>query len=184
MNVPTLNEMKTIVENRIVDLIADFEQAYSAVCKYPVTLPKEIEFTKRGGIAGWCSYHESASDHWASLNFNPTLMKENWDKFDQTVVHEVAHFCVFLMKGVIRSRAGNVTHHGTDWKRMMSFFGVTAERCHSYNTTSSVTRRVKRYSYKCDCMTHEVSSIIHNRMVEKGRRYHCRSCKSYIVFVG
>ncbi|MCW8944600.1 MAG: hypothetical protein OQL27_07480, partial [Sedimenticola sp.] len=51
-----------------------------------------------------------------------------------------------------------------------------ASRCHSYDVSRSSRRSLKRFSYQCECRTHELTSIRHNRVL-KGLRYHCVNCK-------
>ncbi len=178
-----LSEMKAVVEERVLDLFVKFEENFGNNTKYPIQMPDEILYDKKGQTAGICKYN--FRNHNGTLNFNPILMEENWDDFDQTIVHEVAHLCTYFAYGIVRrGRTNKMIHHGNEWKRMMAFFGKDADRCHSYNTSNSTVRRQRRWSYKCSCQTHEISTVIHNRMRNQSRTYSCRSCRTPIEYIG
>ncbi len=183
--VKTIIEMKEVIENRVIELVMQFAETYGDIAKYAADFPKEINYDKKGEAAGSCHFNDIEHEGQAVLSFNPVIMKDNWEQFDQTVIHEVAHFCTYLLKGLQFNKASKHIWHGADWKRMMSFFGAKTERCHTYNTSGvKKTRRVKRFEYKCSCQTHQISSIIHNRMVNGARTYSCRSCRTKIEFAG
>lgn len=177
-----MDEMKRIVEEKVVDLMNQFKASMHKACVNEFKMPDEVIFTQRGKIAGVCYFNYCAGTGY--LNFNPILMKENFEEFlSHTVVHEVSHYCVSLLKGRIMSGRRRVIH-GKDWKEMMTFFGLNdAKRCHSYNTSNSTTRIQRRWKYKCECGTHMVSTTMHNK-IRKGSILVCCSCDAVIKYIG
>lgn len=159
------------VDARVTELMNKFRERYEGKTKFAIVDP-DIIFAKRGVVAGTSMFNPYTGV--GQLNFNRTIMKDNWDKFDQTVIHEVAHHCCGLMYG---KQVG----HGRCWKVMMWFFGAEPERCHSYDVTRA--RTVKTYKYSCGCGEHDVSSIRHKRIIESGKKYHCTKCKQTIKYI-
>lgn len=174
-------EMQKIVEDRICELMTKFEEVYGSKCRYDADFPEEIRFDQGGRCAGKSCFHYGKGSGY--LNFNPILMKDNWEVFDNTVIHEVAHYCVSLAIGAIYTRAGRRVSHGVQWKRMMVFLGGEVRRCHSYDTKNIKTRRQRKWAYTCDCSTHQVSTTLHNKM-KKGQQRVCNRCKCVIKYTG
>lgn len=88
----------------------------------------------------------------------------------ETVPHEIAH----LVTGICCRGAAP---HGPEWRRVMAFFGIEqANRCHEFQIDPSLTRAQRRWTYRCACDTHQISTTRHNR-VRSGRQvYLCRRC--------
>jgi len=159
------------VDNLTQELLNKFSARYSGMVKYPINSPRII-FKKRGTCAGTFQYSHIAKT--AILDFNRVLMQENWGDFDRTIIHEVAHYCSFLLGG---------SGHDRVWKNMMRFFGLEPKRCHSYDTSSvRVIRNVPRYKYACACSVHSISAIRHGR-AQKGTGYKCIKCNTPIKYV-
>ena len=105
------------------------------------------------------------------VRFNPVLLIENRDSFlAQTVPHEIAH----VVAHSLHNR--QIRPHGSEWQQVMHFFGAENRRCHSYDVQRSAPRRYRRFSYRCGCQEHQLTTIRHNR-IAKGQRYICRSCR-------
>ena len=172
-NIMTNSEIQKSVITKIYSLIAKFEK-HGDVKQKPV-----IKFTKKGSVAGTFSWGGGRE---LTLNFNMTLLNENFDDFmNSTVPHEVAHFLTYNCYGVIHTRNGNISHHGKEWKKMMGFLGTEAKRCHSYCVKNS-SKRQKRWSYTCDCgKDHQVATVTHNRIQKGLRHYTCKSCGGNVV---
>ena len=182
---PTMNEMQEKVEDRVLALMVEFEENIDKNnCKYEMNVPEEIRFDKNGTVAGTsCFNYHRGSGH---LNFNPELMEKNWDTFDTTIIHEVAHYCVSIYWGMVVDRRGRRQSHGKAWKSMMRFFGVSdVQRCHTYDTSKiKRARKVKRFGYDCPCgEPHNVSTRMHNQ-ITKGRTRICSLCNGDIEFNG
>ena len=169
------NTIKQLVQDKVKSLIQQFNTDFSGAF-FP-----EVIFTKRGKVAGCVTYTTGVDP---VINFNMTLLKENLEDFlNQTIPHEVAHFVTWIKYGHQYSTGGKRIIHGSDWKQMMQFFGVKSERCHSYNTANSTVRKLKRFTYKCSCQTHELTSIRHNK-IQKGKgQYYCNKCKTQLTLV-
>ena len=106
---------------------------------------------------------------------NWPLFKANTEDYLlRTIPHEVAHLFQSLVAPKERA-------HGPVWQSLMRKIGLQPIRCHSYDTT--ISARYETYTYICTCQKHRVSKIIHNKML-KGQKRRCRSCKSYITFLG
>ncbi|MCW8891141.1 MAG: SprT-like domain-containing protein [Sedimenticola sp.] len=128
----------------------------------------EIKFDLTGKAAGMAVFPHRARP---IIRFNALLLNENQEDFlKRTVPHEVAHVIARCFFGK------RIRPHGQEWKQVMGLFGAEASRCHSYDVSRSSRRTLKRFSYQCDCRTHELSSIRHNRVLQ-GQRYHCVNCK-------
>ena len=89
----------------------------------------------------------------------------------ETVPHEVAHVVAFAKHGV------RIRPHGAEWQGIMRYFGVAPTRCHGYDVSRLRTRALRRFLYRCNCGTHEISSIRHNRIRTRGVVYLCRRCR-------
>lgn len=135
--------------------------------------PPEVLFDLKGNsINGqFVSYDYAMTE----LHFHPDKLHKEFDHYiNTTIPHEVAHYCAYIWKGVVYNRSGRRIIHGDTWKYIMRLFGVKPSRCNSYQTVTTKGRK-KRFTYKCECRTYELTSIRHNR-VKKGRHYVCRDC--------
>lgn len=123
----------------------------------------------------------------SKLSFNFPIMKANFEEFmGNTIPHEVAHHCTLMWQGIIKNGKRRV-HHGDHWKYVMRFFGIqNAERCSNYTNQAEASiepkGRIRTFTYKCECQSHMVTIIRHNR-VKKGKSYICTKCKTKLVYV-
>ncbi len=161
------------VDARVDELIDKFLSRFGDNIRYMEVIRPDVMFGKRGLSAGTCSFNYTTGA--GMLNFNRIIMMDNWDAYDETVIHEVAHWCCSFLYGY---QVG----HGKEWKRMMHFFGAEGERCHSYDV-SRVRKARKTFTYACVCGKHDISSIRHKRIVESGTKYFCKKCKQDIKYV-
>jgi SprT protein len=109
----------------------------------------------------------------AQILINPEFTE---DMINNTIPHEVAHV-------VVRQTWPSAKGHGKEWKLMMYYLGLEAERCHSYDTVAARQRQKapRPHVYYCNCdEPHRVTNILHRRM-QQGRRYTCRKCGSYLT---
>lgn len=121
----------------------------------------DVSLKLRGECAGRAGY--------STIRYNPMIASANLEEFlKRTVPHEVAH--------VVDQRLHGSSSHGPRWKKIMGDFGVSATRCHSYSKGVVKTRELKRFTYRCECRTYSLTSILHNRM-RRGQRRYCTSCK-------
>ena len=169
-------DIQDAVIKKVNSLIAKFEKDFGTDLKeFPV-----IKFTKKGRVAGTFSW---GSNEGLELNFNMVLLKENFvDFINSTVPHEVAHLLTYNCYGVIYTRNGNKSHHGSEWKKMMDFLGAEASRCHSYSIKNcSTSKKQSRWAYTCGCMTHQLSTVRHNRSQRGHTTYSCNKCGKKLV---
>ncbi|MET0065710.1 MAG: SprT-like domain-containing protein [Candidatus Thiodiazotropha sp.] len=133
-------------------------------------LRPEIRFDLSGKTAGSVSFGPRGR---IVIRYNAILLAQYGQHFiDETVPHEVAHI-------VARSRYGpRIKPHGSEWKRVMAFFRAPARRCHSFDTTRAVRRRMRYFDYQCACRTHRLSAVRHNRIRSGAMTYQCRLCGS------
>lgn len=128
-----------------------------------------IRFDLRGKSAGQVRTEDGRR---CTIRYNPSLLERHPEEFlARTIPHETAHVVAFNMFGP------RVQPHGREWQAIMGLFDASPERCHRYDVQGLQTRRLRRYRYRCDCCTHELTSIRHNR-IGSGQVYYCRKCGS------
>ncbi|MBV6541233.1 SprT family zinc-dependent metalloprotease [Ursidibacter maritimus] len=132
-------------------------------------LPPIVNYDLKGMKAGVAYLQQN------EIRLNPILLQENGDTFIQQVVpHELAHLLVY-------QQFGRVQPHGKEWRMVMeTVLGVPAETYHCFDTTSV---QGERFSYRCECQTHQLSIRRHNAILRQNRQYLCRKCKKVLVFV-
>jgi SprT protein len=159
-----------IVRQRVKELTEQVRSTYPSLSQFCVPT---VNFTVKGTYGGRAIYMGHIVD------FNKQLMLENWDDFDNTVIHEVAHLAAKALHGLKRIRP-----HGPEWKSVFIRLGGNGRRCHSYDTSSTKIQRTK-YTYVCpNCnKTYHVGTKIHNKISILGRVYRCK-CKGAIEFLG
>ncbi|VAX10345.1 hypothetical protein MNBD_GAMMA26-1509 [hydrothermal vent metagenome] len=136
------------------------------------TMPQpEIRFNLWGQSAGMVLFQKGCAP---VVRFNQQLLRNNQAAFlTQTVPHEVAHMVARTLFGA------KIQPHGQEWKDVMMWLGAKGQRCHNFDTRSTKTRRLRLFDYQCDCRSHQLTSIRHNR-VRQGSSYYCRSCKQLL----
>ena len=134
----------------------------------------QISFDLRGRSSGQAGKRNGKF----FMRFNAAIARENLNEFlVRTVPHEIAH----ILQMTHRPQASRP--HGHEWQNFCRILiGKTIPRCHSYEVGHLKRKKapVKRYLYSCGCKQHQISSIIHGRII-KGRSYFCNSCKRKIV---
>lgn len=158
MNITTEIKAKVIV--RLAELLEKHNERFPDKA---MTMPF-ISFNLKGATAGKANYMQYR------INLNPVLLIENeYDFIKNTVAHEFAHLVADHHTNQLAKS------HGKEWKFFMRFFGVEPSTYHNY----TVPGRIK---YKCDCMTHQLSKRIHNKIL-RGATYNCNKCKFSIELV-
>ena len=134
-----------------------------------------VHFDLIGRSAGMYRY----SGQQRIIRYNPFLFEKYFlENLKVTVPHEVAHYLTDMMYGY-----RHVKPHGKEWKRIMHAFGVTPTvRC-QFNMQGIPVRRLKYYDYHCQCRTHMLSSIRHNRILNERAIYYCKNCNHQLVEV-
>lgn len=166
---------------RVKEIVAEANE------KFDLHLNPSISFTVRGSTAGWARGT-------TELNFNYQLMVDNWDDFDSTFIHEVAHLVDSALHPELKrrelyrdARTGRVRRskrsvHGPTWQRIMVRLGADPKRTHNYDV-SAVSRRKTRHVWTCACGSKmELGPKRHKNMLSGARRYWMRghaNCGGY-----
>jgi SprT protein len=130
--------------------------------------PIRTVFKKRGRAAGTANFSRR------EVNFNAILAAENFDDFEDTIGHEVAHIVAYDVYG---RQAWN---HGPLWKSTMVTLGYSPDRCHSYDTTNS-RREVTQYVWSCKCKEFIIGPKRHQKLIAtKGMAYRCNTCGGHL----
>jgi len=135
-----------------------------------------IRFDLSGRIAGM--YRLRHQQH--EIRYNPYLFEKYFDdNLANTVPHEVAHYLVAEMYGW-----RNIRPHGTQWQAVMLRLGVAPQVTCRYDLSDIPQRRQRRFSYVCNCTTHRLSTVRHNRVQGGTGKYLCRQCREPLVYSG
>jgi predicted SprT family Zn-dependent metalloprotease len=179
----TLAEAKTLLENKMVEVLAILEAKTSKpMSLYPIVLKP---LGKRGGIARRDPLEGNI------ILINSDMVNDKWweTTVNETLPHEVCHHVAPLIynRYVHGADRGQGWSHGRAWKQCMRMVGLTPDRCLDLTNEESqeLALRVvpRNYGYNCGCMVHYVTKIKHNRM-QAGSTRICRRCKNKLVFAG
>lgn len=163
-----VDEVKQIILNKFDEC---YEIAKSKGKEVPEIL---VDWSLKGCCAG-----QFRSDYGRNyFRVNLQLAVENLDEYiRRTVPHEFAHYIQRIEDKRYCSRS---KPHGWTWKNiMLTYFNLTPERCHIYNTENVRQKRsrVRRdYIYVCGCQEHHLTSIRHKKILQ-GVSYICKRCK-------
>ena len=142
-----------------------------AASAYGLNIPTPpVLFDLKGRAAGMFRIRRGNPE----IRYNPWIFARWFDEnLAETVPHEVAHYVVATR---FRRKA---RPHGAEWRAVMHLFGVAPRVTCGYRPEDIADlpgRRLRYFDYACDCGSHSVSSIRHNRMVAGKARYLCRRC--------
>jgi SprT protein len=157
---PTDYEMMSIACTTMRHYLDKAYERYGRQFKMP-----SINFNLRGRTAGKAFYYDN------EVRLNLVLFRENVEGFKaRTIPHELAHLITHVLYP-------NAKPHGREWKSVMRSLGGPTTRCHSFDTSNSEVRSVRRrFTVRCDCRTYQFTSIRYNRMRSGERSYSCRQC--------
>lgn len=161
----TADPLAVQIQQRTRELL---ELAAPLCATHRATLPDPvIRLDLRGRAAGQAQWRPDGTP---VLRFNRHFAQRHpADFLARTVAHEVAHLITVAC-------FGRTPPHGHEWRRVMAYLGIDdAERCHNYPLDPAEGRRQRRWTYRCDCSDHQLSTTRHNR-IQNGARYHCRRC--------
>lgn len=131
-----------------------------------------VSFDLKGRAAGM---YRSCNNQ-RSIRYNPYLFAKYFDaNLATTVPHEVAHYVTDVLYSL-----RNIRLHGSEWRSVMQDFGVEPQVTGRYDLTGIPVRQQKRFDYQCDCSTHKLSTVRHNKIINGKARYHCRCCGNTI----
>jgi len=132
----------------------------------PFSLP-EVRFDLSGQAAG----QYRGGPH-PCIRYNPGMAARQFEAYCQrTPAHEVAHYVIDCLHP-----GKSIKPHGPQWQELMRAFGLEPDRCHQYDLTNVRQRRQRRFTYRCACQEHQLSTTRHNRIQYRGMQYHCIKC--------
>lgn len=169
-------DKKNKIDTAVLDCIYMADQLFGK----GVTAP-EVRYDLIGRSAGQAVYDQFGKSPYV-IRVNPVLLNENESYIvNQTVPHEMAHVVVYqfyLARGI------QVKGHGNEWKRVMRYFGLEPDRCHSLDTTTiRAIRGGVEYHFNCGCVgkVYKLSKHKYNKYVS-GISYRCPRCKVQLKF--
>jgi SprT protein len=135
--------------------------------------PIPVFFDLRGRAAGM--YRVARRE--AIIRYNPYIFARYFEHgLQATVPHEVAHYITDRLYGL-----AHVRPHGKEWRGVMQALGAEPRATARFDLHGIPLRRQRRFAYRCDCSTHQLSTCRHKRIATGAMRYHCRSCGGELV---
>ena len=175
------------MKQQILDKVEECFQIAERYFNREFERPKNIIFKRNGTTGGYSHYSKR------ELMFQLDLAEHHGDDFlNRTVPHELAHYVQRAVYGYYNSYGKKVMPHGREWKSIMrNVFRLEPSRCHSYDTTVTKTRKgfkQKRFQWKCDCRTFELTTRMHNACLTFKRQHPhldhynrvCKRCRGNI----
>ncbi len=162
--------VRTRIKHRVRLLL---KTAQPLVESHGATAPDPlIRFDLRGQAAGQARWQRTGRP---VLRFNLDIARRHEADFlATTVTHEVAHLVTAACHGRTRP-------HGPEWRAVMTYLGIPdAQRCHQYPVEHDRVRRQRRWSYRCDCGEHQLSTTRHRRLQSGSHSYLCRRCATVL----
>lgn len=164
---PSASDRAGLVERLEAETRAWLERArplfHQAARKLPAV---SVRCDLRGASAGQV---RRLRDGALAVRYNLAMAEQQPEEFlAETVPHEVAHVVTAVCHGRVKP-------HGREWRAVMQWFGFAApQRCHRFPTPAS-GRSQQRWSYRCSCREHLLSTTRHHR-AQRGLGYLCRAC--------
>jgi SprT protein len=101
---------------------------------------------------------------------------------DETVLHELAHLVIAYGRRE-RIIKGRTTAHGDAWQRVMrQWFAIEPRRTHDQDIAHLDIRRQRRWAYRCNCKTWQITTVRHNRIQQDSLEYRCNRCGGTLTF--
>jgi len=118
------------------------------------------------------------------MKLNKDLLYEFKDLYIRDVViHEYAHLVVYKLFPNRYNWNKKVMPHWKEFKAVCSYFWIDWSSTTSTFRNSEVLKKkknkIKKWTYKCDCSIHEVSTQRHNK-IQRWIKYVCRKCHWYL----
>lgn len=133
-----------------------------------------VAFDLSGRAAGM--YRVQGRQRW--IRYNPYLFAKYFhENLTDTVPHEVAHYITDMLYGLRKVRA-----HGPEWRELAAMFGASTKATCTFDLVGVPTRVQRRFTYRCDCTTHALSTRRHNQICRRQARYYCQSCRGELHY--
>ena len=151
------------VVDRVTELLLQCEQQFA--CSFKL-LPVCFDLTGR------TSGMYVLKNRQKYFRFNPFIFAKYFeDGLATTVPHEVAHYVSDILYGI-----KNIRPHGKEWQSIMQVLGVKPQVTGSYNLDGIPVKRQRRFDYECGCMTHQITTTRHNKILHGKTGYRCQKC--------
>lgn len=106
------------------------------------------------------------------LRFNPFIFAKYFEEsLATTVPHEVAHYISDVFYDIKHIRP-----HGKEWRSIMFSLGVEPEVTGNYDLAGVPVKRQRRFDYQCNCMSHQLTTTRHNKVINRKAVYCCQKC--------
>ena len=144
-----------------------------AIALFDFPLPHiPVLFDLRGRAAGMYRLRGGNRE----IRYNPWIFARYFDSnMQDTIPHEVSHYVVEMIFG-----RKNIKPHGDEWRNVMRAFGCEPRATCNYDLSDIPQRRIKRFSYRCRCSSHELTTYRHNKVLRGSQQYLCRRCGEMI----
>ncbi len=161
--VPITPEQQQQVIERTSELLQQCQHHFGRAFK-----PIDARFDLRGRSSGMYVLKNKQR----YLRFNPFIFAKYFDdSLATTVPHEVAHYVSDILFGI-----KNIRPHGKEWQTIMHKLGVEPKVTGNYDLSGIPIKQQHRFSYACDCMTHQLTTTRHNKIIAGKARYFCQKC--------
>ena len=136
--------------------------------------PVEISFKLKGSTAGMYRVQQRKRE----IRYNDYIFSKFFeDNINVTVPHEVAHYVTDILYGL-----NKIKPHGEEWKTVMKAFNADASVTANYDLSGIPLKKIPRYTYRCSCQEHELTSIRHNKITKRRYQYYCNTCKQLLQY--
>lgn len=159
-------------KSQIVNEVYSVVQKANSLFKLDIKNP-QVNFYTKGRAAG-LAYRSGDR-----VEFNSVIAKENSESFKEVIIHEIAHIVTWKLYPYAKQS------HGPEFRYICRVLGGTGNTYHNFSVENVSRKNVKtRYTYKCDCKTHDLTKKMHENIISSLRKYSCKECKSLISFTG
>ena len=163
----TINPITPKQEQQVVERVADLLLQSAQHFERPFK-PIEVRFDLRGRTSGMYVIKNREK----YIRFNPYIFSKYFDdSIKSTIPHEVSHYVADQLFGF-----RNIRPHGKEWQSIMHTLGAVPRVTGNYDLSGIPVKRQKRFTYTCACMTHEITTVRHNRITQNHVRYFCQKC--------
>jgi SprT protein len=159
------------------EIAAKFKSSYDLLAiRYPMLVSKlpfshiRLTFKRIGKTAG------RAYLRFNRIELNPDYFQtERENMINDTLPHELCHLVAYTLFGD--------SGHGVYWKQCMNVVGLTANRCHNYNTSVATLRHHRKFIYTCECKRNISVGLNIHKKIGMGIKYTCNKCSQTLKFV-
>lgn len=165
---PITTDQQQLVIERAADLLQQCQLHFGKTFQ-----PIEIRFDLRGRTSGMYVLKQRQR----YVRFNPFIFAKYFeDSMATTVPHEIAHYVADRLFGF-----RNIRPHGKEWQAIMHTLGAEPRVTGNYDLSGIPVKRQRRFTYNCDCMTHQLTTVRHNKITAGKAHYFCRKCDGKLI---